>query len=429
MIVKGGSVGGATLGAHLRSDENERVTLVSVDGLLSTDIAGAIQEMRALAAGLTAKGLFHFQISPGLGETWGPAQEVRAVALLVEEYGLQGQPMQVVRHAKDAQGVGRDDHLHVVALRVRENGPLISDSYSRVRNEKVSRVLEFELGHKLIPGRHNKAVLARLRAEGRTDVVEWMQQATQVARPEAAKTFAEHQKEKRTGVKKADVASATLAAWRGADCGKAFATAMDAQGLRLARGREGGIMVVDSAGGAHELTRLLRAALKAEGEKRSAADIRAEIAARTADLDVTTLPTVAEASVLAREGAGDTAGRPAAPVGEAGKGVVMTPESILSTVTTEKATFTESDLDKALRGLAADKVARAAIKAAILDRRDVLSLALDQDGERRMTTLEMAVVEARLLDTAETMAARSDLRVDGASVEAGLAACAADWRC
>lgn len=428
MIVKGGSVGGATLGAHLRSDENERVTLVSVDGLLSTDIAGAIQEMRALAAGLTAKGLFHFQISPGLGETWGPAQEARAVALLVEEYGLQGQPMQVVRHAKDAHGVGRDDHLHVVALRVRENGSLISDSFSRVRNEKVSRVLEFELGHKLIPGRHNKAVMARLRAEGRTDVVEWMQQAALVARPEAAKTFAEHQKEKRTGVRKADVAAATLAAWRISDCGKAFATAMDAQGLRLARGREGGIMVVDAAGGTHELTRLLRAALKSEGEKRSAADIRTEIAARTADLDVTTLPTVAEASVLAREGAGDTAGRPAAPVGEAGKGMLVTPESVLATITTEKSTFTEGDLDKALRGLAADKLARAAIKAAILDRRDVLTLAVDQDGERRMTTLEMAVVEARLLDTAEAMAARSDLRVDAAKVEAGLAAYAADFR-
>ena len=70
MIVKGGSVGGASLGAHLKSDENEAVTLVSVAGLLSTDISGAIQEMRALASGLTPKGLFHFQISPGLGEKW-----------------------------------------------------------------------------------------------------------------------------------------------------------------------------------------------------------------------------------------------------------------------------------------------------------------------------------------------------------------------
>lgn len=428
MIVKGGSVGGATLGAHLRSDENERVTLVSIDGLLSTDIAGAIQEMRALASGLTAKGLFHFQISPGLGETWGSEQEARAVALLVEEYGLQGQPMQVVRHAKDAQGVGRVDHLHVVALRTRENGKVISDGFSRVRNEKVSRVLEYELGHKLIPGRHNKAVLARLRAEGRTDVVEWMQQATQVARPEAVKTFAEHQKEKRTGIKKAKVAAATLAAWRASDCGMAFAAAMDAQGLRLAKGREGGIMVVDAAGGAHELTRLLRAALKAEGEKRTAADIRAEIAARTADLDVNALPTVEEASTLAREGAGDSAERPAVPGGEPETGVVVTPESVMATITTEKATFTETDLDKALRGLATDKTARAAIKAAILDRRDVLTLALDQDGERRMTTLDMAVVEARLLDTAEAMAARSDLRVDGAHVEAGLATYAAAFR-
>lgn len=428
MIVKGGSVGGGGLAAHLKSDENERVDLVSVDGLLSTDIAGAIREMRALASGLTAKGLFHFQISPGLGEKWGPTEEARAVALLVEEYGLQGQPMKVVRHAKDAQGVGRDDHLHVVALRTRENGKVISDGFSRVRNEKVSRVLEYELGHRLIPGRHNKAVLARLRAEGRTDVVEWMQQATQVARPEAAKTFAEHQKEKRTGIKKADVATATLAAWRASDCGTAFAAAMEAQGLRIARGREGGIMVVDAAGGAHELTRLLRAALKTEGEKRSAADIRAEIVARTADLDVNALPTVAEASALAREGVGDSAERPAAPVGEPEVGVVVMPESVLATITTEKSTFTETDLDKALKGLGADKLARAAIKAAILDRRDVLTLAVDQDGERRMTTLEMAVVEARLLDTAEAMAARSDLRVDGTKVEAGLAAYAASFR-
>ncbi len=294
MIVKGGAIGGGGLADHLRSADNERIDLVSVDGLLATDIAGATAEMRARAAGLTRKGLFHFQVSPGLAETWGPEQEARAIKAVVEEYCLEGQPLAVVRHAKDAQRVGRDAHIHIVALRVRPTGRVISDSFSRVRNEKIARELEHALGHTCVPGRHNCAVLARLRAEGRTAVAEWMSAAAEVPRPEAAYTFQEHQQERRTGVRKADVAAQVLAAWRAADTGPAFAAALAERGYRLAQGREpGAVLVIDQTGGTHELTRLLRAAQKAAGQARPAREVRAEIMAKLGDA---ALPPLAEAS-------------------------------------------------------------------------------------------------------------------------------------
>ena len=71
MIVKGGAIGGGGLAAHLQKTDNERVEFLAVEGLLSTNITGAVAELRARAAGVTKKGIFHFQISPGLGEAWG----------------------------------------------------------------------------------------------------------------------------------------------------------------------------------------------------------------------------------------------------------------------------------------------------------------------------------------------------------------------
>ncbi|HLN22817.1 MAG TPA: hypothetical protein VK558_02410, partial [Patescibacteria group bacterium] len=174
MILKGGAVGGGGLAAHLRSEENDSVEIVQAEGLLSRDIAGAVAELRARGVGITAKPVFHTAISAAPGQKWGEAEQRQAVAAFVKEFGLEGVPLLVVRHQKDAQGVGRDDHLHVVASRIDERGRVISDAFTRVRHEKVARCLEHTLGHPLTIGKHNRAVMAALRREGRADVADWM---------------------------------------------------------------------------------------------------------------------------------------------------------------------------------------------------------------------------------------------------------------
>ena len=286
MIVKGGAIGGGGLAAHLQKTDNERVEFLAVEGLLSTNITGAVAELRARAAGVTKKGIFHFQISPGLGEAWGADQEKAAIAALLKEYRLDGHSLIVVRHAKDAQGLGRDDHLHVVATRIKANGRVVDDNFSRVRNEKIARLLEYHLGHQLVPGRHNTAVMTQLRKDGLAEVAKWMQSAGIAERPKAEKTFAEHQIEARTGIKKTDVAAAVLAAFHAADSAKAFAAAIAVQGFKLAMGtkRANAILVMDTAGVAHELTRTLAAGLKASGIKASTAGVRAMVEAKAPDL-------------------------------------------------------------------------------------------------------------------------------------------------
>ena len=428
MIVKGGAVGGGGLGLHLRSEENERIELVR-----SESIRNAVAELRGLAAGVTEKGLFHFQISPQPGQAWGAAEEETAIKAVIDEYGLAGQPMIVVRHKKDAQGVGRDTHLHIAALRVKPDDKVISDSFSKIRNEKVSRTLEHDLGHRIVPGRHNRAVMSRLRAEGRADVADWMARAKadHVERPEAAKTFEEHQKERRTCVKKADVAAQTLKAWRASDNGTAFRVALAEQGYRLARGREGGIMVVDPAGGAHELTNILRAGMKAEGDKRPSRDVRAEIDAKTADLDRTALPSVAEAVAAAREGVPtepaadeaktDKAARANAASPEAVAADRSSAEAILDRLTRSATTFTEQQLDTALKKIPAQD--RDAVRVEILA--SAVDVAIDAQGNRRMTTLGAAEIEARLLDDAEALVARRSLALPASAAEAAIARAAA----
>ncbi|MEI8396721.1 MAG: AAA family ATPase [Rhodospirillaceae bacterium] len=286
--------------------------------------------------------------------------------------------------------------------------------------------MEHQLGHRLIPGRHNVAVMAALRTDGRTDIADWMAiaKADQVDRPEAAKSFQEHQKEKRTHIAKADVACDTLSAWRAADSGTAFQTGMADSGYRLARGREGGIIIIDPAGGSHELTRTLRAALKTEGDKRPSREVRAEIDRKTADLDRTALPEVAEAVASAREGVS---------VEPAAAGILPknrdqlesteapTAAAVLARLTKGVSTFTERALDAALKAVPAEN--RAALKTEVLAL--AVDLTLEGDGSRRLTTRASIETEAALLDDAEALIKRRGSALDPATAEAAIAAAVA----
>lgn len=127
MIIKGGSVGGGGLAAHLKKEDNETVELLETEGLLSTDIEGVIAELRARGAGITKKPVFHHFISAQPGQKWGETEQRAAVAALLKEFRAAGVPFAVIRHQKDVNDVGRDAHLHVVTSRIdaraRRRGP------------------------------------------------------------------------------------------------------------------------------------------------------------------------------------------------------------------------------------------------------------------------------------------------------------------
>src|SRR5690606_6427942 len=84
----------------------------------------------------------------------------RYLDLFEAEFGLQDQARVGVEHVKHGRR-----HRHYAWSLVRADGKIIDLSHDYARREKISRVVEFEFGMPLTPGRHNRAVIAALEAE------------------------------------------------------------------------------------------------------------------------------------------------------------------------------------------------------------------------------------------------------------------------
>ncbi len=152
MIIKGASVAGPGLAAHLSNAEtNERVEIVESRGTVARDLRGALCEMQALAAGTRSqKPLYHAAISPEPPHLLTPEQMTRAVNALEEELGLVGHARIVVIHEKKDR-----QHIHVVWSRIDlEKMRAVSDSHNYRRHEKVARELERRFGHDRVQGAH-----------------------------------------------------------------------------------------------------------------------------------------------------------------------------------------------------------------------------------------------------------------------------------
>lgn len=114
MIISGLQTGDtAWLAAHLQNAaDNETVDIVEVSGTVATDIDGALAEFDAIASGTLAKeGVYAAFINPP--EALSRLQYARALALIEERLGLEGQPRIVLFHEKNGR-----EHCHVVWSRI-----------------------------------------------------------------------------------------------------------------------------------------------------------------------------------------------------------------------------------------------------------------------------------------------------------------------
>lgn len=294
--------GGGALARHLTSRaKGQRSELVDVRGLSASTTREALDELVASSAhGRTDRPVHHLHVDPPHG--WDRA-DVRDhfLAAYEAEFGLTALPRFIQEHEKNGRV-----HWHVVYSLVQDDGRMISLSHDRARREKVSRVIEHELGMPLIRGAHSKAVAAALVGEGRLDVVRAMAVAghLQGPRPVAVTPMQRHQAE-RTAVDPRAVQAAALTAWKAADSGPALEAALAAADLRLALGDKGPV-VIDAAGGAHSLSRILGAASRADGARVGAAAVKARIAG----LRLTPAQEVQHAIADARRAAGPEEGRP-----------------------------------------------------------------------------------------------------------------------
>lgn len=265
---------GHALADHLLKEENA-ASVISPRGLGSSTLREQVRELVALsAAGRTDRPIYHVFCSPDPAVADDPRVRVRFWSLFEREFDMAGQPYAGVEHRKDGRL-----HEHRVYGIVRPSGAVVNLSWDFARREKCARIIEYEHGMEAVPSKHARAVLHRLRADGRSDVADWLvgSGTTRSARPVAARSPGERLIEERTGTDLDAVRRLALASWREATDGTAFAAALRRRGLDLRQGRVGPV-ILDASGTPHLATRLIGAAARRfEGERITAATVKAQL--------------------------------------------------------------------------------------------------------------------------------------------------------
>ena len=265
MIIRSSFRGPGGLASHLlRTDHNEKVVVrpdLSPD--LADEIGSTLRDYVAMAGAFgVEKSLLHLVMSPT--RPLSRLEEARAITLIREAYGVgAAHPMLVVQHTKPGE-TDRAEHYHLVLPTVDPEGTRnrrgrpkrISDSFSRLRNQRLSIEIAHDLGHILVPGPHIDRVRARLAVE-RPDIQEALKETAPLAR-DGVRTSVRDKAESFDGhLDLAAFDTRVLSAFKADD----FTSA----GLLLAQGTKT-IMVVDTATGVSQsLIRVVRRAAKREG--------------------------------------------------------------------------------------------------------------------------------------------------------------------
>lgn len=184
----------------------------------------------------------HWIVNPG--QYWTPAQRDRAVAALLDEFGAADRPHMVVAHRKALATGATVEHLHVLVAEV-HGGRVLDSRYSKVRQEKLGRMLEAEFGHAPTQGRHNKAVMERLSVE-RPDLAVMLDSQAQ---PRSAFTAEARQTAKRKGQDLAQVRDLVRQAWHQSDSRAALLSALAESGFRVSDGETAEIWIVTDGDG------------------------------------------------------------------------------------------------------------------------------------------------------------------------------------
>lgn len=280
MIIKGASrAGPKTLSRHLtRTDTNERVKVIELQSPTGS-LHEAFRDWQALADGTRGtKGLYHANIDPDARYAMTPEQWSRAVEILEQELGLQGQPRAAVLHEKHGR-----EHIHVVWQRTDiDTMTLRSDSQNYQAHERASRRLEEEFGHEPVPGKH-----AKRDREAQPDL------------PSSEITHAEWQQSERTGIDPRARKDQITRLYEASDTGPAFKAALEEGGYTLAKGDRRDFVLIDPNGEVLSLRRQIAGV--------TAKDLRDFMG----EIQPNDLPSVAEARAAIRtRGEGEAAPEP-----------------------------------------------------------------------------------------------------------------------
>lgn len=235
MILVGNQRGGARdLAQHLMKDENERVVVHDLRGFASDNLMGAFQESQAISRGTKCKQhIFSLSLNPPKDANASREDFEDAIVRVENALGLSDQPRAIVFHEKQgADGVVRR-HAHAVWCRIDiENMKAVQLSFTHTKLQAVARDLYRDHGWQMPRGfvRHAE------RDPRNFTLAEWQQ--CRRAERDPAKTKVIFQD-----------------AWAVSDSRTAFAHALRAHGLVLARGNRRGVVAVDYKGEAYSVSR------------------------------------------------------------------------------------------------------------------------------------------------------------------------------
>jgi Relaxase/Mobilisation nuclease domain len=251
MVITGRKRGGPRQLADYLMDkgENEYVHVCEIGCFVAKTIPDALAEMWAVADGCKAKDfLYHVTLNPRPGVTLTEEQWKESVDTLEKKLNLVGHQRVVVEHVKKGR-----THRHVAWNRVDpKTGRVKKLSFDK----RTLRATALELGDKFgLTATSNKGQSYKR---------------------------GEIERGKRTGIDPKVVKAEVTALWNRSKSGKEFITNLAKHGYILARGDKSQFVLIDKAGSVHGLTRRIHGA--------TAKTVRRGMA----DIDIKTLPTIAE---------------------------------------------------------------------------------------------------------------------------------------
>jgi hypothetical protein len=158
MVIRGKSRSNARQLSHylLTMKDNEAIRILDIDGQMNPqaeDLHRSIYLME-VSAELSKgdKGLYHAQINPAIGEDklMNDEQWLQASDILAKQLGLENQRRAIVLHTKKGR-----THAHVVWERFdHEQGKMVSDSFSRLAQDRARKEMEQVFSQKPTPHRN-----------------------------------------------------------------------------------------------------------------------------------------------------------------------------------------------------------------------------------------------------------------------------------
>lgn len=255
--------GGPALGRHLADfkKQNEQIYAGASRGLVSESITDQVRELTEIGKySSNSKPLYHVHADPSISYT--NAQWKKYWQDFEKEFHLQKQKFTEVIHIKHGR-----EHRHRVYSLVKPNGTCIRMDNDYARREKLNRLAELANGEKITKGRHNRAVVSALEANGQAKTAEALENAGITAGKTAGGilTPQERAQQERTRISKPKLASFIRNLWNSTQGNPvAFREAVESKSMKLANGTRGPV-IIDSTGNVHAVNRLVNQSNKKDG--------------------------------------------------------------------------------------------------------------------------------------------------------------------